>query len=117
MTLDDANRFAEHRVAAWNSHDIDSVLAHYTDDVELTKPMIQQVLGVSSGTLKGKKAIGDYWRAALQKIPDLKFSIIDVTVGVGAVSVYYDAVMGKKAVETFFFNDQAKVYKSLVTYN
>ncbi|MFZ5993526.1 MAG: nuclear transport factor 2 family protein [Thermodesulfobacteriota bacterium] len=117
MHLEEAKRFAEHWVAAWNNHDIDAVLAHYTDDFEMTTPMIQRVLGIESGTLKGKMAVGDYWRSALKKVPDLKFSLIEVTCGVGAVSIYYDAVMQKRAVETFFFNENGKVYKALATYN
>ena len=79
--------------------------------------MIQRLLGIESGTLKGRKAVGDYWRAALQKIPDLHFSLIAVTSGVNSISLFYDAVMGKKAIETLFFNDEGKVFKALATYN
>jgi hypothetical protein len=50
-------------------------------------------------------------------VPDLRFSIIEVTCGVGSVSIYYDAVMGKKAIETFLFDDKGKVYRALATYN
>ncbi len=117
MDLEKAKLFAEHWVAAWNSHNIDHVLSHYTEDFEMTTPMIRRVLGIQSGTLKGKKAVGDYWLAALKKIPDLNFSIIQVTCGIDSVSIYYNAVMGKKAIETFFFNEQGKVYKALATYN
>jgi hypothetical protein len=117
MNLEEAKHFAEHWIAAWNSHDIDEVLSHYTDDFEMTTPMIKRFLGTESGTLKGKVAVGDYWRAALKKIPDLKFSVIEVTCGIDSVSIYYNAVMGKRAVETFFFNEEGKVYKALATYN
>lgn len=117
MTIDEARRFAEHWVAAWNKHDVAEILAHYTDDFEMTTPMIQRMLGIESGTLKGKKAVGDYWRAALRKVPDLKFSLIDVAGGVDTISIYYDSVMGKKAIETFFFNREGKVYKATATYN
>ena len=43
MDLEEARGFAEHWIAAWNSHDIDAVLAHYTDDFAMTTPMIQRV--------------------------------------------------------------------------
>jgi hypothetical protein len=117
MNIEEAKLFAEHWVAAWNSHDIDAVLKHYTDDFEMTTPMIQRVLGIESGTLQGKTAVGDYWRAALEKLPDLKFSIIEVTCGVASISIYYNAVLGKRAVETFFFNDRGLVYKAFANYN
>jgi ketosteroid isomerase-like protein len=117
MTNDKARQFAELWVNAWNDHDLESVLSHYTDDFEMTTPMIQRLLGIDTGTLKGKKAIGDYWKSALQKIPDLKFSIIEVTSGVNSVSIYYNAVLNKRAIETFFFNNEGKVFKALATYN
>jgi ketosteroid isomerase-like protein len=117
MTLEEAKHFAENWISAWNGHDINAVLSHYTDDFEMTTPMIQRVLGIASGTLKGKMAIGDYWRTALKKIPDLKFSIIEVTSRVGSVSIYYNAVLGKRAIETFFFNDKGLVYKAFANYN
>jgi ketosteroid isomerase-like protein len=116
MTMEKAKDFAEHWVAAWNSHDINAVLTHYADDFEMTTPMIQKVLGIESGMLKGKAAVGDYWRVALKRVPDLKFSIIEVTSGVGSVSIYYNAIMGKRAIETFFFNESGLVYKALATY-
>ena len=33
------------------------------------------------------------------------------------VSIYYHAVLGRRAIETFFFNAEGKVYKALATYN
>jgi hypothetical protein len=117
MTYDEAARFASDWVEAWNRHDIDAVLAHYTDDFEMTTPMIQRVLGIESGTLKGKRAVGDYWRAALVKVPDLAFSIVEVASGVDAVSICCRAVMGKMAVETFFFDKNGLVYKAIAAYH
>ena len=117
MTPSQAQTFAAVWVAAWNRHDVDAVLAHYADDFTMTTPMIQKLLGIPSGTLQGKPAVGDYWRAALRKIPDLKFSIIETTCGVDTVSIYYDAVLGRRAIETFFFNAEGKVCKALATYN
>lgn len=51
MTHHEAVRFAEHWVAARNNRDIDAILAHYSDDLEMTTPMIQRVLGVRSEPL------------------------------------------------------------------
>jgi hypothetical protein len=117
MNHDEAVRFAEHWVAAWNKHDIEAVLEHYSDDFEMTSPMVRRVLGIESGTVKGKTAAGIYWRSALVKVPDLKFSILEVTSGVGSVSIYYEAVLGKRAIETFLFDGNGKVCKALATYN
>ena len=117
MTYEQAQAFAAEWIAAWNRHDVDAVLAHYADDFTMTTPMIQKLLGIPTGTLQGKRAVGDYWRAALQKIPDLQFSIIETTCGVDTVSIYYHAVLGRRAIETFFFNAEGQVFKALATYN
>jgi len=117
MTYDEGKKFAEHWVNAWNKHDLEEILSHYTDDFEMTSPLIQKLHGVATGTLKGKQAVGDYWRGALKKIPGLKFSLIAVTSGFDSVSIFYDSVMGKKAIETFLFNSEGKVFKALATYS
>jgi hypothetical protein len=116
MTHEEAVKFAKEWVEAWNRHDVEGVLAHYAADFEMTTPMIQRVMGIESGTLKGKEAVGGYWRAALKKVPELAFTLVDVTSGVDVVSVYYRAVMGRMAIETFFFNKEGLVERAVATY-
>ena len=98
-----AAEFAQEWIAAWNSHDLNRILAHYCDDFEITTPMIKMTLGGDTGTLKGKQAIGAYWQAALDKVPDLHFELLDVTEGVDSIAVYYKSVLDKLAVEVMFF--------------
>jgi ketosteroid isomerase-like protein len=74
--------FASEWIASWNSHDLDDILSHYSDDIEVTTPMIKLSTGVETGSLKGKKAVGEYWKKALDKIPDLHFELIEVTAGI-----------------------------------
>ncbi len=111
-----ALEFAENWIKSWNSHDLDEILNHYSEDVEITTPMIKLAGGIDSGTLKGKDNVGAYWRKALDKIPDLHFELIDVTEGVDSVALYYTSVMNKKAVEVMFFNNQGKVNKMIAHY-
>jgi ketosteroid isomerase-like protein len=46
-----AIRFAKEWIAAWNAHDLDLILAHYTDDFEMSTPFIAKLSGEPSGTL------------------------------------------------------------------
>ncbi|WP_309642200.1 nuclear transport factor 2 family protein [Flavobacterium sp.] len=112
----DAQKFAKDWIAAWNSHDLDIILDHYTDDIEITTPMIKLAAGIESGSLKGKNAVRDYWSKALQRIPDLHFELLDVTQGVDSVALYYKSVMNKMAVEVMFLNEAGKVYKMIAHY-
>ena len=116
MDQTQALKFAEHWVTAWNQHDLGAVLAHYTEDFSMTSPMIQKFTGDAAGTLKGKTAVGEYWKMALKNLPDLQFKIIAVTHGVNSVSIYYHAVMDKVAIETFFFDAHGQVYQAIANY-
>ena len=41
MTEADAQRFALEWIESWNSHDLERILSHYSDDVEVTSPLIE----------------------------------------------------------------------------
>ncbi len=111
-----AEHFAADWVAAWNAHDLDRILAHYAEDFEMTSPVIVQIAGEPSGTLRGKQAVGVYWRKALQLIPDLQFELISLLVGVGSVTLYYKGARGRLAAEVFHFGPDRKVVKAFAHY-
>lgn len=112
----DAKTFAKEWIASWNSHNLEDILSHYSDDIEITTPMIKMALGSNNGTLKGKNAVANYWRKALDKLPDLHFELYEITEGVGCVALYYKSVMERKAIELMFFNDEGKVCKMVACY-
>jgi ketosteroid isomerase-like protein len=70
-----AERFAEEWVAAWNSHDLDRILAHYNDDVVFRSPRIALVLGEAIDFVSGKPALARYWGKALAGSRDLRFEL------------------------------------------
>ena len=111
-----AEPFAADWVAAWNAHDLDRILAHYADDFEMTSPVIVQIAGEPSGTLRGKQAVGAYWRNALQLIPDLQFELISLLVGVGSITLYYKGARGRLAAEVFHFGPDRRVVKAFAHY-
>ncbi len=112
-----AHAFADDWISAWNAHDLDRVLSHYDDDFEMTSPFILRWMNDPSGTLRGKIAARAYWAVALQNVPDLRFELNDVLFGVSTVAIYYDAVMGKRAIEWFWFGESGKVRKAIAHYN
>lgn len=113
----DAEKFAQEWISSWNSHDLVDILSHYSDDLEITTPMIKMALGDDTGTLKGKEAVADYWSKALAKLPDLHFELVDVTAGVNSVVLYYKSVMNKMAMEVMFFNEAGLVNKMVAHYS
>jgi hypothetical protein len=111
-----AEHFAADWVEAWNAHDLERILAHYSDDFEMSSPVIVQVAGEPSGTLRGKQAVGAYWRKALQLIPDLHFELLSVLVGVGSITLYYRGARGRLAAEVFHFGPDRKVVTAFAHY-
>lgn len=117
ITKEHAVQFAREWVDAWNAHDLQLILSHYADDFEMSSPFIARVTGVETGTLKGKEAVGDYWAKALQKMPDLRFELIDVFTSVQSVCILYKSVMNLRAVEWLHFNSSGKVSKAMAHYD
>jgi hypothetical protein len=54
VTRDEAHTFAAHWITAWNTHDLDGILAHYDDSVELTSPLAAKLLSIPDGKVSGK---------------------------------------------------------------
>lgn len=115
ITSEFANQFSQEWLSAWNSHDLDAILSHYADDFEMISPYIVAIAGDPSGTLHGKKEIGQYWAAALAKNPGLCFDLRQVLIGVQSIVIYYQGISGM-AGETFVFNQEGKVIKSIAHY-
>jgi ketosteroid isomerase-like protein len=110
-----AERFAKEWVAAWNSHDLARVLAHYEDDFEMSSPIITILIGEPSGKLRGKAAVGAYWAKALRTIPDLRFELLAALAGVNSVTVYYQGHRGQAA-EVLHFGPSGKVREASAHY-
>jgi len=112
----EVKKFAEKWIESWNSHDLEDIMKHYAEDIEITTPMIKLAGGIESGSLQGKEQVKAYWKKALDKIPDLHFELVDVTSGVDSVALYYKSVMNKMAIEVMFFDENGLVKKMIAHY-
>lgn len=111
-----AEDFAAEWIAAWNSHDLDRILSHYTDDFQFSSPFIPTVAGEPSGILNGREAIRAYWSKALARRPDLHFKFVSLMVGVESIVIYYSRHDDKFGAEYFEFNQDGKVIRSSAHY-
>ena len=111
-----ADRFAADWIESWNAHDLGRVLAHYAEDFEMSSPVIIQIAGEPTGTLRGKAAVGLYWRKALDLIPDLKFELLAVLAGVRSITLYYKGARGRLAAEVFHFGPDRKITRAFAHY-
>jgi len=117
MTQQHAQEFAEDWIDAWNAHDLARVLAHYSDDFEMSSPLIRQIVNEPSGRLVGKEKVRNYWQIALSKNPGLRFELIDVHVGASSLAIRYSNQAGRQATEVFFFGSDGLVNQAAAHYS
>ena len=110
-----AARFAREWIEAWNSHDLDRILAHYADDFTMSSPLIRSIGGEPSGTLAGRDAVGWYWAKALRATPDLRFELISTLVGAHSITLYYRGARGLAA-EVFEIGPDGLVTRAAAHY-
>ncbi len=117
ISMEQARAFAREWVDAWNSHDLDRIMSHYADELHMTSPFIVKLMHEPTGTIKGKENVRAYWAKALERIPDLHFDLIEVLSSVDSITIYYHAVLGKRAAEVLFFDENGKVKRAVAHYN
>ncbi|MEI7783959.1 MAG: nuclear transport factor 2 family protein [Betaproteobacteria bacterium] len=103
-------------VAAWNAHDLEAILAHYADDIELYSPAIVKVMGEPSGVLRGKHNVRIYWARALTLFPDLQFELRETLLGVRSITLCYLGVQGRSVAEVMHLGADGKVASAEVHY-
>jgi hypothetical protein len=84
-----ARGFVRNWLEAWNAHDLEAVLAHFADDATFTSPVAARILEGSDGVVHGKAALRNYWGEGLRRIPDLRFDLVGIYVGVDTIVINY----------------------------
>ena len=117
MTRDEAWDLANHWVRSWNGHDLDAIMAHYEDDVELTSPAAAQLLGTSDGKVVGKENLRAYFQRGLEAYPELHFQLEDVLWGVHSLVLYYINQKGKHTAEFMEVSASGRVARVVANYS
>ena len=117
MTKDEAWSLANHWAAAWNSHDLDAIMAHYEDAVELTSPVAAQLLGRPDGNITGKADLRAYFQRGLEAYPELHFRLEDVLWGLNSVVLYYTNQKGTRTAEFLELSAAGKVARVVANYS
>jgi len=86
-------------IDSWNSHDLDRIMEHYSDEVALTSPVAARLLNDPEGTVRGKAALRAYFAKGLAFYPDLKFELLDTMRGLGSLVLYYKNQNGARTGE------------------
>ena len=114
VSREQALEMAQEWVEAFNSHDLDRIMSHYDEDVELTSPTAVRLLGDPSGTVRGKAALRAYFEKGLAAYPDLHFELRELFVGVDSVAVCFGNDRGVLVNEVMTLRVDGKVTRVLV---
>ena len=117
MTRDDAWKLANNWVAAWNARDLDSIMTHYEDAIELTSPVAAQFLGTSDGKVAGKANLRAYFQRGLEAYPELHFRLEDVLWGINSVVLLYTNQKGTRTAEFTELSSTGKVARVVANYS
>lgn len=103
-----AQHFAQEWLEAWNSHDLERILSHYTETVVFRS--LKAVALTGAGEVRGKVALRQYWTKALERQPNLSFVLEGVFAGPGTVSILHRNHVGVRAVETLYLDAHGLVH-------
>ena len=116
MTIDEAWKLANHWIAAWNAHDLDLIMTHYDDAIELTSPVAAHLLEKPDGKVVGREALRAYFQRGLQAYPELQFHLEDVLWGVNSVLLCYKNQKGRRTGEFMELSATGKVIRVVANY-
>jgi ketosteroid isomerase-like protein len=117
MNTDAAWNLANHWAAAWNAHDLDSIMTHYEDEIELTSPVAAQLFGTAEGKVAGKANVRAYFQRGLEAYPDLHFRLEDVLCGINSVVLYYTNQKGTRTAEFMELSAIGKAARVVANYS
>lgn len=116
LTQEKAEALANHWIQSWNSHNIEAILAHYSNTVVFSSPLIAKILGNADGTIIGKDALRDYFIAGLARFPELKFELLQVFSGCNSLVIHYKSVNNLIGAEVMILDGNLNVKSCLCHY-
>ena len=117
MTRHEAWSLATHWVAAWNAHDLDLIMTHYEDAIELISPVAARLLGMPDGKVSGKPNLRAYFQRGLEAYPELHFRLEDVLWGMNSIVLYYTNQKGTRTGEFMELSASGKVVRVVANYS
>src|SRR5262245_17203212 len=117
LTMEKTADYVKRWVAAFESKDLDRVLAFYTNDVIFHSPLVARLSHDPSGTVQGKAALRAYVKKGFEVFDHIKFTVLDVLRGVDSIAIHYKGITGTHVVEVLFFDKDGMVRESYVHYS
>ena len=117
LSREKAEHLAKHWIESWNAHDIEAIMTHYADNIELTSPVVSQILNRANGRVVGKKELRDYFKKGLEAYPNLRFVLKDIMWGITSLVLYYTNQKDTHTAEYMEVSDKGLISRVVANYN
>lgn len=74
---------------AFNTHNLDALLALYHNDAQHYSPKLKLRHPKTKGLIKGKEALREWWQDAFNRLPSLRYEMLALTADKGQVFMEY----------------------------
>lgn len=79
MTNQELNHIATEWFDAFNHQDLERLLALYHDEAQHYSPKLKIRQPETKGLIKGKSALRDWWQDSFDRLPSLRYEIVQIT--------------------------------------
>jgi hypothetical protein len=116
LTEQRARELAEEWVAAWNEHDLESIMSLYSPAIVFQTPTIIDSLGIPDGRVEGLEDLQEHFARGLRRLPDLHFELEHVYTGVSSIAITYRWVDGTPVCELHEYDSQERIERVQALY-
>ena len=116
LSAEQGQQLGEDWVAAWNAHDLEAIMALYAPDVVFQTPTAIATLGIPDGRIEGLKALREHFARGLARLPDLRFDLDRIYVGVRSLAITYRWADGTPVAELHEYDEADRIERVQALY-
>jgi hypothetical protein len=109
ITTEFADEFAAEWISAWNAHDLERILSHYSEKISFHSPFISPIGFGDNDVISDIQTLRSYFERALDLYPTLYFDFHNVFAGTDSIVMDYISIRNLKAAEMMCFDENGKV--------
>jgi hypothetical protein len=91
-------------LAAWNAHDLDAIIACYSEDVDFAAPTVIKRWGREDGRLQGRAELRRHFELGLELAPGLTFTEEAFLPGPAGYALLYRRENGNRVLDVVELN-------------
>jgi ketosteroid isomerase-like protein len=104
----DMQTLATEWIESWNRHDLESIMAHYADDVVFEANTVVKRWNRPDGKLRGSQELREHFRRGLELAPTLHFELETVLTAPSGYAALYHRDNGNRVLDVVELNANNK---------